>query len=164
MTLKQIITNLWGENNMSLGKVYLASGWFSPEWLAEVENIKAVFEKHGVSYFSPKDENLCDNDAAESMQDQIFEGNIKHLHESDWLLCNTRNKDMGTIFEAGYFNCLEKPIVYFCDGLPAGAQFNLMLAASGVKVCRSLQEFDDYLSNCVEADELIVDRYEGEIE
>jgi nucleoside 2-deoxyribosyltransferase len=25
---------------MSLGKVYLASGWFSPEWLEEVENIK----------------------------------------------------------------------------------------------------------------------------
>ena len=106
---------------MSLGKVYLASGWFSPEWLEEVENIKSVFEKHGVSYFSPKDENLCDNDANESMQDQIFSGNIKHLHECDWMLCNTRNKDMGSIFEAGYMNCLEKPIVYFCDGLPAGA-------------------------------------------
>tara|TARA_B100001093_G_scaffold519938_1_gene611576 strand:+ start:9241 stop:9732 length:492 start_codon:yes stop_codon:yes gene_type:complete len=163
MQLKRHTINLWG-NNMSLGKVYLASGWFSPEWLQEVENIKSVFEKHGVNYFSPKDENLCDNDAAESMQDQIFEGNIKHLHESDWLLCNTRNKDMGTIFEAGYFNCLEKPIVYFCDGLPAGAQFNLMLAASGIKVCRSLNEFDDYLGRCVGGDELIVERYQGEIE
>ena len=29
---------------MSLGKVYLASGWFSPEWLEEVENIKNVFD------------------------------------------------------------------------------------------------------------------------
>ena len=140
---------------MSLGKVYLASGWFSPEWLKEVENIKTVFEKY---------ENLCDNDASESMQDQIFAGNIKHLHESDWLLCNTRNKDMGTIFEAGYFNCLEKPIVYFCDGLPPGAQFNLMLAASGIKVCRSLQELDDYLSRCSDEDELVVERYQGEIE
>ena len=157
------ITNLWGDN-MSLGKVYLASGWFSPEWLEEVENIKSIFEKHGISYFSPKDENLCDNDASESMQDQIFKGNIKHLHESDWLLCNTRNKDMGTIFEAGYFNCLEKPIVYFCDGLPPGAQFNLMLAASGIKVCRSLQEFDEYLSRCSDEDELIIERYQGEIE
>jgi hypothetical protein len=99
--------NLWGENNMSLGKVYF---------------------------------------------------------ESDWLLCNTRNKDMGTIFEAGYFNCLEKPIVYFCDGLPPGAQFNLMLAASGIKVCRSLQEFDEYLSRCSDENELIIERYQGEIE
>ena len=66
---------------MSLGKVYLASGWFSPEWLEEVENIKAIFEKNGISYFSPKDENLCDNDAAESMQDQIFKGNLSKANQ-----------------------------------------------------------------------------------
>ena len=35
---------------MSLGKVYLASGWFNPEWLQEVENIKSVFEKHGIQH------------------------------------------------------------------------------------------------------------------
>ena len=149
---------------MSLGKVYLASGWFSPEWLAEVENIKSIFEKYGIEYFSPKDENLCDPEAGESMQDQIFEGNIKHLHESAWMLCNTRNKDMGTIFEAGFMNCLEKPIVYFCDGLPAGAQFNLMLAASGIAVCTSLKELDDYISNCCYEGRLLTKRYEGKIE
>ena len=131
---------------MSLGKVYLASGWFSPEWMKEVENIKSVFEKHGIDYFSPKDENLCDPNAAESMQDQIFDGNIKHLHESSWMLC------------------LEKPIVYFCDGLPPGAQFNLMLAASGIAVCTSLTELDEYLSACVDKDKLLTKRYEGAIE
>ena len=149
---------------MSLGKVYLASGWFSPEWLEEVENIKTIFEKHNISYFSPKDENLCDNDANESMQDQIFSGNIKHLHECDWMLCNTRNKDMGSIFEAGYMNCLEKPIVYFCDGLPAGAQFNLMLAASGMAVCTSLKQLDNYLAESVGSNTLVEMRYQGEIE
>ena len=106
---------------MSLGKVYLASGWFSPEWLEEVENIKSVFEENGISYFSPKDENLCDEDASESFQDQVFAGNIKGMNEASWMLCNTRNKDMGTLFEAGYFHCLDKPIVYFAAGLPPGA-------------------------------------------
>ena len=149
---------------MSLGKVYLASGWFSPEWMKEVENIKSVFEKHGINYFSPKDENLCDPEAVESMQDQIFDGNIKHLHESAWMLCNTRNKDMGTIFEAGYMNCLEKPIVYFCDGLPPGAQFNLMLASSGIAVCTSLEDLDVYLAACVSKETLLTRRYEGKIE
>jgi len=149
---------------MSLGKVYLASGWFSPEWMEEVENIKSVFEKHGIDYFSPKDENLCDPSADDSMQDQIFDGNIKHLHESTWMLCNTRNKDMGTIFEAGFMNCLEKPIVYFCDGLPAGAQFNLMLAASGIAVCTSLEDLDLYLEACVKREALLTRRYEGKIE
>jgi len=52
---------------MSLGKVYLASGWFSPEWLEEVENIKTLFERNGISYFSPKDENLCDVDARSNL-------------------------------------------------------------------------------------------------
>ena len=149
---------------MSLGKVYLASGWFSPECLEEVENIKSIFEKHGISYFSPKDENLCDNDANESMQDQIFSGNIKHLHECDWMLCNTRNKDMGSIFEAGYMNCLEKAIVYYCDGLPPGAQFNLMLAASGLAVCTSLKQLDSYLADSAGSNTLVEMRYQGEIE
>jgi hypothetical protein len=71
---------------------------------------------------------------------------------------------MGSIFEAGYMNSLDKPIVYFCDGLPPGAQFNLMLAASGIKVCRSLEELDDYVKRCVLEDTLLIERYEGEIE
>ena len=54
--------------------------------------------------------------------------------------------------------------MYFCDGLPAGAQFNLMLAASGIKVCRSLEELDDYIKRCVFEDTLLIERYEGEIE
>jgi len=99
-----------------------------------------------------------------SMQDQIFSGNIRHLHECDWMLCNTRNKDMGSIFEAGYMNCLDKPIVYFCDGLPEGAQFNLMLAASGVAVCRSLVELNAYLERCRQSEKLLVERYQGDIE
>lgn len=149
---------------MSLGKVYLASGWFNPEWLEEVENIKSVFEKHGVNYFSPKDENLCSEDASESFQDQVFAGNIKGMAEASWMLCNTRNKDMGTLFEAGYFHCLEKPIVYFAAGLPEGAQFNLMLAASGVKVLTSIEELDQYLEQCTSEGRLLVERYQGKIE
>ena len=73
-------------------------------------------------------------------------------------------KDMGSIFEAGYMNCLEKPIVYFCDGLPPGAQFNLMLAASGVAVCTSLKQLDNYLADSVGSNTLVELRYEGEIE
>ena len=117
-----------------------------------------------MAYFSPKDENLCDPDSDVGFQDQVFEGNIRGMEECDWMLCNTRNKDMGSIFEAGYFHNLGKPIVYFCDGLPPGAQFNLMLAASGVKVCRSLQELDDYLGRCSGEGDLITERYQGEIE
>ena len=81
------------------------------------------------------------------------------------MLCNTRNKDMGSIFEAGYFHKLDKPIVYFCAGLPAGAQFNLMLAASGEAVCTSLTDLEEYLQYCGnEGRRVLPRRYQGKIE
>ena len=145
-------------------KCYIASGWFSTEWLEELENIKSVLDNLGLDYFSPKDENLCAPDADENFQDQVFNGNIKGMEECDWMICNTRNKDMGSIFEAGYFHKLNKPIVYFCAGLPKGAQFNLMLAASGIAVCTSMLQLKGYLLDCKSAQKLLEMRYEGAIE
>ena len=147
-----------------MNKCYIASGWFSPEWLEELENIKSTLDDLSLEYFSPKDENLCKPDDNESTQDQIFNGNIKGMEECDWMICNTRNKDMGSIFEAGYFHKLGKPIVYFCAGLPAGSQFNLMLAASGLTVCTSLNQLKSYLRDCKGSGNLLMIRYQGKIE
>lgn len=147
-----------------MNKCYIASGWFSPEWLAELEEIKSVLDSLNLKYFSPKDENLCEPDSDLGFQDQVFNGNIKGMEECDWMICNTRNKDMGSIFEAGYFHKLGKPIVYFCAGLPPGAQFNLMLAASGKSVCTSIKQLKGYLIDCQATGEIIVRRYEGDIE
>ena len=148
-----------------MNKCYIASGWFSPEWLEELESIKSTLDSLGLDYFSPKDENLCKPDDDESTQDQIFNGNIKGMEECDWMICNTRNKDMGSIFEAGYFHKLGKPIVYFCAGLPPGAQFNLMLAASGLAVCTSIGQLKSYLRDCIGTEgRLIESRYKGAIE
>ena len=146
-------------------KCYIASGWFSPEWLEELESIKTTLDDLGLDYFSPKDENLCDPDSSVDFQDQVFSGNIRGMEECDWMICNTRNKDMGSIVEAGYFHSLGKPIVYFCAGLPEGAKFNLMLAASGVTVCTSLGKLSDYLEGCLQYGEgLVPQRYGGQIE
>lgn len=144
--------------------VYIASGWFSPEWLQEVEDIKSVLEELELPYFSPKDYAICEADAGGDKQQAIFDGNVKHLDICDWMVCNTRNKDMGSIWEAGYFYGLNKPIVYFCAGLPPGAKFNLMLAASGVAVCTSIDDLRDYLSECKKAGKLLHRSYSGLIE
>lgn len=95
---------------------------------------------------------------------ETYEGNLLHLHKSDFMICNTHAKDMGSIFEAGYFKALEKPIVYFCAGLPQGATFNLMLAQSGVKVCTSTEELNDYLLRCNEEGTMLFEPYYGNIE
>ena len=104
-----------------MNKCYIASGWFSDLWLEELEEIKLILDRLDLPYFSPKDENLCQPDSDVDFQDQVFNGNIKGMEECDWMICNTRNKDMGSIFEAGYFHKLGKPIIYFCAGLPQGA-------------------------------------------
>ena len=117
-----------------------------------------------LDYFSPKDENLAKPDDAVSIQDAIFNGNIKGMEECDWMICNTRNKDMGSIFEAGYFHKLGKPIIYFCAGLPPGAQFNLMLASSGLAVWTTLDDLRGYLKDCTEMKTLLQHRYKGKIE
>jgi len=147
-----------------MNKCYIASGWFSPEWLEELESIKTVLDELGLDYFSPKDENLCKPDDDADFQDQVFNGNITGMEECDWMICNTRNKDMGSIFEAGYFHKLDKPIVYFCAGLPDGAKFNLMLAASGIAVCTSTGQLKSYLADCKPSRMLLEVRYGGKIE
>ena len=147
-----------------MNKCYIASGWFSPEWLAELESLKASLDKHGFRYFSPKDEAVCEADAALDRQKAIFDGNVNAIKDCDWILCNTRNKDMGSIWEAGYFYNLGKPIIYFCAGLPPGAKFNLMLAASGVAICTSVDDLYDYLFECKKAGKLLKRKYIGLIE
>ena len=156
-------------------KTYVASGWFSPEWDAELTAIRDTVLKNGIEAFVPRDFFVCPPDASKEVQDATYDGNLSHLKNVDFLLANTRAKDMGTIFECGYFkgwndahvalaDALDKPIVYYCGGLPKGARFNLMLSRSGVKVCTSIEELDDYLSRCVEAGEILVEAYGGNIE
>lgn len=147
-----------------MNNVYIASGWFSPEWLQEVEDLKAVLQELRLDYFSPKDYAIAEATASNDTQKQIFDGNVEHLDKCDWMICNTRNKDMGTIWEAGYFYARNKPIVYFCAGLPPGAKFNLMLSASGVAVCTSLEDLRDYLDICNREKRLINRAYKGLIE
>jgi nucleoside 2-deoxyribosyltransferase len=147
-----------------MNNVYIASGWFSPEWLQEVEDIKKVLEDLNLGYFSPKDYAIAEATASTDTQKQIFDGNVEHLDKCDWMICNTRNKDMGSIWEAGYFYARSKPIVYFCAGLPPGAKFNLMLSASGVAVCTSLDDLRDYLTHSKREGRLINRNYTGLIE
>jgi nucleoside 2-deoxyribosyltransferase len=90
--------------------------------------------------------------------------NVKHIEEADIVLVNTSYRDIGTIFEAGVAFQAGRSIVYFCEGLPPGANFNLMLARSGVKVCTSIEQLTDYLDRCNEHGELIVEMYDDNIE
>ena len=147
-------------------KVYLASGWFNPTQAAELSKLEEVFDSRS-SFFelaSPRRIFICPPDAPKSVQDETFDGNLHHIKTADFLLVNTRDKDIGTIWEAGYAFAFDKPIIYFCAGLPEGAKFNLMLARSGVKVCTSFEQLEEYVDRVINTGELPFEPYDKDIE
>ena len=147
-------------------KVYLAGGWFNPAQAEELAHLEKMFDDRAdwIELASPRRIFVCPPDAPKEVQDNTFTGNLHHIETADFLLVNTRDKDIGTIWEAGYAFAHKKPIVYFCNGLPAGAKFNLMLARSGIKVCTSFEQLEDYLGRVKEKGELIVEPYSDDIE
>ena len=147
-------------------KIYLASGWFNPTQEEELTQLESIFDNRSEHFelASPRRIFVCPPNASKEVQDETFSGNLHHIETADFLVVNTRDKDIGTIWEAGYAFAFKRPIVYFCAGLPSGAKFNLMLARSGIKVCTSFQELEDYLDRTIESGELPVEPYADAIE
>ena len=126
-------------------KFYLASGFFNDKQLRDVENIKEVADEVGLDYFSPKDANLCNPMANKENRKKVFDANIEEIKKADFLVVNTRDKDLGTLFEAGYAHAVGLPIIYYCEGLTGG--FNLMLSETASCVATSLVSLKLYLEN-----------------
>ena len=146
-------------------KVYLASGWFNPTQAAELTRLEEICDSRSwIDLASPRRIFVCPPDAPKETQDATFDGNLHHINTANFLIVNTRDKDIGTIWEAGFAYASAVPIVYFCAGLPEGAKFNLMLARSGRKVCTSFEDLEDYLDRCHAAGELINEPYDQAIE
>lgn len=147
-------------------KIYLASGWFNPVQAEELSRLENIFDTRSAHFdlASPRRIFVCPPDAPKSVQDETFSGNLHHIKTADFLVVNTRDKDIGTIWEAGYAHACEVPIIYFCAGLPEGAKFNLMLARSGIKVCTSFEQLEDYLDRTIETGELPNEPYDKDIE
>ena len=133
---------------------YIASGWFNPRQAQDLHNIKAALDNAiddiGLlyTYYSPKDEIQCDPTAGAAERNLTFTSNIQAIRDSMCVIVNTRDKDMGTIFEAGVAYALGKPIIYFADGFEGN--FNLMLAQSGIAVCTSVRDLENTISNFID--------------
>lgn len=147
-------------------KIYLASGWFNPTQAEELTNLENIFDARAEHFelASPRRIFVCPPNAPKEVQDETFTGNLHHIQTADFLLVNTRDKDIGTIWEAGYAYAFNKPIVYFCAGLPEGAKFNLMLARSGIKVCTSFEQLEEYLDRAINEGNLPIEPYSDAIE
>ena len=144
-----------------MNKIYIASGWFSSNQETDLNNIKELLEKIDVPYFSPKDECLVTSNESITNQENVFADNIRAIKESPFIIANTRDKDVGTIFECGVAYSNNVPIIYYCEGLKGN--FNIMLSRSGIAVSTTLSELEDHIIGILE-DELYYCEYEGYVE
>ena len=141
-------------------KVYIASPFFNPKQVDQVEYIKETLTKLGYEYFSPKDFFVLNPNATADDRKRIFDVNVEKIEWADFVLCNTEAKDLGTIWEAGFSYGVGKPVVFFAEGLPEG-KFNVMLSEAGVSVNTTREELYRYLLDCRDQGFLIDIPYTG---
>ena len=130
---------------------YIASGWFNENQARDLENIKQTLDELGVKYFSPKDEIVAKPDASKEEQEMIFKGNVDAITSGKFVVCNTRDKDLGTIFEAGFSYASGIPLIYYAEGLTGN--FNLMLSRSGRAVATNVNELKEHVKGIMENSE-----------
>lgn len=142
-------------------RCYIASPFFNPEQLEEVEEIKKVLRELKVKFYSPKDEIICPPDADDKTRMEIFHQNIAEINGADFIICNTNNKDMGTIFEAGVAYAVDVPIIYFNQHVKG--KFNLMLSSSGMIATTTYEQLKKAIKRFLREGEFR-EPYEGKIE
>jgi len=87
-------------------KLYLAAPFFNPEQLKAVVNIERVLDMAGVNFFSPRSEgvlvDLAPHERAAHLQ-RIYQSNINHMQSCNVMLAVVDGRDIGTMFEIGFF-------------------------------------------------------------
>ena len=109
-------------------KPYIAAPFFNAKQTQIVEDIKAILEEQGIEYFSPKDESMFKQ--GDDPKD-ILLLNCKAICNAPFVIVVTDDKDVGTIWEAGFAYAKRVPILYIWLGYKPEMKFNIMLAASG---------------------------------
>lgn len=148
-------------------KCYLASGWFTPKQISTYTLLcdALVAYSTDIDVFYPKNQIQIMSGAIndEQLRTNVFTRNINELHKADFIICSTEDKDMGSVFEAGYAHAIKKPIIYACFSvLPNG--FNLMLSESAVCVATSIQELHNALNSRVHTGYFNYAAYMGVVE
>lgn len=147
-------------------KVYLASPFFTDDQLKVVKKVEKLLHQCGFEVFSPRLESKIEGDAPKESQVTAFCTNLLAIENCDIVLAITMNKDMGTLFEAGYACKCHKDLLYFAPDIEG--PFNLMLAQSAtLGACTDIKTLKSILNDIKYIGlEIVRDNYEyeGEIE
>lgn len=120
---------------------YLASPFFNEKQVERMETVLSLLRINGYSVFAPYENSVVENQNLQNPEyrKRIFTKNIEAIKASRMVLAITNDKDMGTLFEAGYAYGLGIPVVYFAEDLDG--PFNLMLSESGAGVYTNWAKF-----------------------
>jgi nucleoside 2-deoxyribosyltransferase len=140
-------------------KIYIASPFFNEEQLERVMFIEDILKEHDFEYFSPRLDTYVKPNSNNNERNNAFYANLNAIDDAQLIVVITDGKDVGTIFEAGYAYAKGIRIIYFAETL-GDKPFNLMLAISGSKICKSRKEFENEIKNNFSNSET----FEGEIE
>lgn len=160
---KKLVCDAPGNKRLATGKkhhVYAAGPWFYEGQEERLEKIEAMLRYYGYTFFAPRLDGVpLPKDATAEDRQKTFMDNVDGITNAEFIIAVTDGKDTGTLWEAGCAFGANIPVVFFAETLPEDAQFNLMLAESGVAVCRSFDDLSKYLSGV--ADKIA---YEGYIQ
>lgn len=112
---------------------YLASPFFKDSQIQREEIVKTILREHGHKVYSPKENGILTPDATDEVRTKIFKENCEAIQKSRRILAITDEKDIGTIWEAGYAYGIGKEIVYYAETL-GNNPFNVMLGKSGIGI------------------------------
>ena len=112
---------------------YLASPFFKDSQIQREKAVKHAFRNIGYTVYSPRENGVLTPDATDEVRTKIFKENCEAIQKSHRILAITDEKDIGTIWEAGYAYGIGKEIVYYAETL-GNNPFNVMLGKSGIGI------------------------------
>lgn len=112
---------------------YLASPFFKDSQIQREEAVKNALRYEGYTVYSPRENGILTPDATDEVRTKIFKENCEAIQKSHRIFAITDEKDIGTIWEAGYAYGLGKEVVYYAETL-GDNQFNVMLGKSGIGI------------------------------
>ena len=112
---------------------YLASPFFKDSQIQREEAVKNALRNEGYTVYSPRENGILTPDATDEVRTKIFKENCEAIQKSRRILAITDEKDIGTIWEAGYAYGLGKEVVYYAETL-GNNPFNVMLGKSGIGI------------------------------
>jgi len=86
--------------------VYIAAPFFNAEQVKTVEDIERALETEGVKFFSPRSEGVLINHTPAERAlhlERIYQSNIRHMMECNTMLAVIDGRDIGVMFEIGFF-------------------------------------------------------------